>query len=83
MDINPMDGKHFICDALLDFAARQLIPCPVIPITSTPQRVRLNPCYPNPFNPNTVVSFSLERPQKVDISIYDMRGRRVTVSRAR
>ena len=31
--------------------------------------------YPNPFNPNITVSFSLDRSQGVRISIFDMAGR--------
>jgi uncharacterized secreted protein with C-terminal beta-propeller domain len=35
--------------------------------------------YPNPFNPSTIVSFSLDRPHQVTISVYDMTGRRVAL----
>jgi len=33
--------------------------------------------YPNPFNPETVISFSLAREGKVSIDIYNMRGQKV------
>lgn len=32
-------------------------------------------CYPNPFNAQTTISFSLTRPGDVEISIYDITGR--------
>jgi len=38
---------------------------------------RLDPTYPNPFNPATVVSFELAERGRVDISIFDIAGRRV------
>ena len=31
--------------------------------------------YPNPFNPMTVISYSLARPQHVSLSVYDLNGR--------
>ena len=39
----------------------------------------LNPNYPNPFNPKTRIPFSLEKESWVRLSIYDARGRLVTV----
>ncbi len=35
--------------------------------------------YPNPFNPRTSVSFSIDTAQNVELSIYDMTGKRITV----
>jgi hypothetical protein len=34
--------------------------------------------YPNPFNPRTVVSFSLPREQQVNLDVFTVDGRRVT-----
>ena len=34
----------------------------------------LNANYPNPFNPETTISFSLDVAQQVDLTVYDMRG---------
>jgi hypothetical protein len=38
----------------------------------------LHPCFPNPFNSATTVSFSLPHSQHANISIYDLTGRMVT-----
>jgi hypothetical protein len=32
---------------------------------------------PNPFNPGTVIHFSLATPSRVDLCVYDLRGRLV------
>ncbi|MCB2199364.1 T9SS type A sorting domain-containing protein [bacterium] len=44
----------------------------VYPITS-----KLNPAYPNPFNPSTVIPFELKQAGKVRVSVFDIRGRKV------
>ena len=33
--------------------------------------------FPNPFNPEVTVSFQLEQPSRVAVSVYDMLGRRI------
>jgi len=37
----------------------------------------LNAPYPNPFNPATTISYSLEKYGKVSLVIYDIQGRKV------
>jgi hypothetical protein len=44
----------------------------VIPI------IQLNQNYPNPFNPSTTFSFGLPTKTKVDLTIYNIKGQRVT-----
>lgn len=34
-------------------------------------------CYPNPFNPRTTLRFDLSRADRVDLALFDARGRRV------
>ena len=46
-------------------------------ITQTPQMVEVSPAYPNPFNPTTMISFSLPSNRIVNIVIYDVVGRKV------
>jgi len=38
---------------------------------------RLYNNYPNPFNPATVITFSIAAPEKVELAIYDILGRKV------
>jgi len=36
-------------------------------------------CYPNPFNPQTVISFSLPQEQETRLCVFDLAGREVAV----
>jgi hypothetical protein len=38
----------------------------------------LEPNFPNPFNPSTSLRFHLPSPMQVDLSIFDVKGKRVT-----
>jgi len=42
-----------------------------------PSVLQLSAPYPNPFNPQTTVAFSLPRAQRVELVVFDLRGRRV------
>jgi hypothetical protein len=39
--------------------------------------LQLDPNYPNPFNPSTMIQFELQTRQHVRLTIYDASGRRV------
>ena len=42
-----------------------------------PQETMLQPNYPNPFNPTTVLPFALDRSQDVRLEIYNVLGQRI------
>ena len=42
-----------------------------------PTKIKLYPNFPNPFNPTTQISFSMERESKVLLEIYDINGRKI------
>ncbi len=42
-----------------------------------PQQTRLRLCHPNPFNPQTTISYELAAQEEVWITIHDVAGRRV------
>ena len=41
---------------------------------SFPDKITINPAYPNPFNPSTNISFSLNQYHSVSVDIYNLRG---------
>ena len=46
-------------------------------ISKTPAGLKILTNFPNPFNNNTLISFSLNKPEQVQLDIYDITGRRV------
>jgi hypothetical protein len=52
-----------------------------VPDVSTITGASLGQNYPNPFNPKTRIDFSLDRSQNVDISVFDIAGRRIATLR--
>jgi len=44
-----------------------------------PVRFVLLQNYPNPFNPHTTIPFSVDKPQRVKLSMYDVTGNRLMV----
>lgn len=47
---------------------------------SHPKEFKLFDAYPNPFNPNTTISFSLPESSKAKLEIYDVLGKLVTTA---
>jgi len=44
---------------------------------NVPKPSALYPIYPNPFNPAATIGYEISEPGSVEVSIYDLRGRRV------
>jgi hypothetical protein len=44
-----------------------------IPVTAT----ALNPNYPNPFNPETTISYSVKEPGRVRLEVFNIKGQKV------
>ena len=47
------------------------------PLTALPENFYLYQNYPNPFNPSTVIKYSLAEPAFVQITLYDILGRKI------
>jgi hypothetical protein len=48
-----------------------------IGLTSVPKRTELFDNYPNPFNPETVISYQVSTASRVNLSIYNLLGQKV------
>ena len=44
-----------------------------------PEEFLLHQNYPNPFNSSTMVKFNIPKPSLIDLSVYDLTGRKVAV----
>jgi hypothetical protein len=67
---SPSEFRVYQVDALTGVA---------LPVKITPNKFKLYPCYPNPFNPSTVIRFSLPYTALTKLTIYDVTGRQVKV----
>lgn len=47
--------------------------------TALPSKINLSQNYPNPFNPETVIQFSLDKPVNVQLKVFDLQGRLISV----
>jgi len=48
-------------------------------VQNLPYQFVLSQNYPNPFNPSTTISYTIQNRTQVDLSVYDLLGRKVTV----
>jgi hypothetical protein len=46
-------------------------------VNNLPYKYSLDQNYPNPFNPGTNINFSLEKPSKVSLAVYNILGQKV------
>jgi hypothetical protein len=62
---------------LIRLASDELsVPQPLIR-DNLPEDFSLLPCYPNPFNPTTTISYYLPRTSEIQVDIYNLLGQRV------
>lgn len=76
LDIS-IDGNYIFATGDSIFMILSPIPTSIDEYTTNPEEVKLSFCYPNPFNASTTISFTIDKPSQVKISIYDMAGRLV------
>ena len=48
-----------------------------VTLTSVPHRTRIDEIFPNPFNPSTTVSFSVDRTRQIRIAVYNLAGEQI------
>lgn len=64
--------NHILQDATVTSVAQPQVP-------SSPDRISLLQNYPNPFNPSTTIKFELPKSTPVNLTVYDILGRKVAV----
>jgi hypothetical protein len=72
-DIGYTGGPHLFAIDTSWVALQRPKPRPV----TQPQGFRLNPAYPNPFNPATTLSFVLDRQLPIKLTVYNLLGQEV------
>jgi uncharacterized lipoprotein YddW (UPF0748 family) len=77
-------GRYLVTDAMMLMVNRALSPDAVLGVPEHPDRngplptsCELLPNYPNPFNPSTVITYSLAAAGPATLRIYDAIGREV------
>ena len=80
--IQTQGGPYFLCGYYQDIWVVKLAPDitgidkekPILPY-----KITLHQNYPNPFNANTTISFMLRERQDIELSIYDLLGRKISI----
>ncbi len=75
MDVGPQDWGH-VNSWCLVLSYAEAIPSPVAE-DDLPRILSLDGNYPNPFNPLTVIRFSIPQARNSELVVYDVRGVRV------
>ncbi len=57
--------------------AKDTTPLPEEVSSILPEKFQLHYAYPNPFNPQTTISFDLPEETQVEIVVYDLMGREI------
>jgi hypothetical protein len=74
-------NDHFVAlvsDSIKSYYCADEIMKPSVDFASTPPSYQLHANYPNPFNPETTIEYSLTDPEHVRIDIYNILGNRVS-----
>ena len=77
-------GRYVTADAMMLMVNRVLSPDAIVAVDQqmqqpavVPGKCELRGNYPNPFNPSTTVSYTLDQRQQVHLSVHDVLGRTV------
>lgn len=65
--------RYFIADTILP----EFTDIPLDVASDVPEQVATLVSYPNPFNPSTIIEFTLDRESNVVLAVYNMAGQKV------
>jgi hypothetical protein len=74
-DVTPGDEYSYIVEYSSEGSWRQLFETETVTMPKTSFALQSN--YPNPFNPSTTISYSIDEPGRVALRIYNVSGRLV------
>ncbi len=79
-------GRYVVADAMMVMVNRVLSPDAVLGVAAAPERSESAPArfelmsnYPNPFNPSTIISYTLSAPAHATLRVFDIMGREVRI----
>jgi hypothetical protein len=72
-------GSSVNTDPPLYYTEPNIVPDETIEENSAPKEFSLSQNFPNPFNPNTIISYSIPAQEHVTIKIFDILGRQVEI----
>ncbi len=82
-DVVPVAGDQFLLSTVKPLTSSDVYEftgtVSAVPPDVAPQAFSLEQNFPNPFNPVTTIRFGVSTPVNVDLSVYDILGRRVAV----
>jgi hypothetical protein len=72
-------GTNIIVGAVLQYISNNLGECIPASVPTSLVDFHLNPNHPNPFNPRTTISFTMEKSMWGRVGVYDLKGRCVEI----
>lgn len=65
-------------NSVVEYHSVRTVTIKEIDLSVTPDKFAVKPAYPNPFNPSTNIEYTIPKDGRVNITIYDLTGHRVS-----
>ena len=77
MQPNVFSSDNFSMQRFKMIIAPHGVALPLESVDEQPEELELKPNYPNPFNPKTVIRYGVPEQQHIQLSVYNVMGRKV------